>query len=331
MNEEKKNKKTKPVNDKRWLYSFSVNRTVEVEEKEKTTNDKGEDITVVKKVETQKPVTFAIKKPNRKLFDEGELFYGVALSEGIKAGLLTKALLAKRYENDGGSLSEPEKKRYSELYLEIFEKENELQKAQLNLENATEAEKKEKIGDILSEMAEMRRELQNIEADQSAIFDQTAENRAKNKTIMWWVLQLSHQKDVVTGTYNEVFEGSDYDSRLGSYDVIEEKDEDFLNEGVKKLAYFTSFWYSGQANTKEDFENIADYLKEQEDAYSDSLQEEDEESEENKEVAGEAFDLSKDLAEKKPAKKKTKVKVKVEEKKLENVEKSTAEESTAVE
>ena len=38
------------------------------------------------------------------MFDEGELFYGVTLSQGIKSGLLTKAQLAKRYDNDGGFL-----------------------------------------------------------------------------------------------------------------------------------------------------------------------------------------------------------------------------------
>ena len=123
---------TKKVN--KWLYRFSVNKEIETEVSEKSKNDKGEEVTVTKKVKTEEPVWFGLRKPGRRLFDEGELFYGVQLSEGIKAGLLTKALLAKRYENDGGFLSDPEKERYANLYVQLFEKENELQKVQLNLE-----------------------------------------------------------------------------------------------------------------------------------------------------------------------------------------------------
>ena len=120
---------------KNWLHTFSVNRdvdyTYEVTEKSKRN---GKDIKVKKTEQKSRPVLVRLKKPGRKLFDEGELYYGVKLSEGIKAGLLTRALLAKRYQNDGGSMSEPEKERYSELYLKLFEKENELQRLQVNLE-----------------------------------------------------------------------------------------------------------------------------------------------------------------------------------------------------
>ena len=56
----------------------------------------------------------------------------------------------------------------------------------------SEEEKRDKITNLLVEMSDLRRELQEFEASQSALFDQTAENRAKNKTIMWWVLQLAH-------------------------------------------------------------------------------------------------------------------------------------------
>lgn len=45
------------------------------------------------------------------------------------------------------------------------------------------------------EISELRRELIEIENSQANIFDQTAENRAKNQTIMWWVLKLSHWKE----------------------------------------------------------------------------------------------------------------------------------------
>ena len=57
--------------------------------------------------------------------DEAELYYGVRLAEGIRAGLLTRALLEKRFENDGGTRSDDENKEYKEIIekLQQFHKE----------------------------------------------------------------------------------------------------------------------------------------------------------------------------------------------------------------
>jgi hypothetical protein len=165
----------------KWLYTFQVNRDVEVEETTAKKNDKGEEIKETKTIKKTRPVKVKIRKPSRRMFDDGELYYGVKLSEGIKAGLLTRAQLAKRYEDDGGSLSDSDKERYSEVYLALFEKENQLQRYQLNLEKMSDEEKKDKISSLLIEMSDLRRELQEFEASQSALFDQTAENRAKKQ------------------------------------------------------------------------------------------------------------------------------------------------------
>ena len=106
----------------KWLYEFAVNDQKEIEQIETSQDDQGNEIKTTKKVKKIVPVKFKILKPTRKMFDDAELFYGVKLSEGIKAGLLTKALLAKRYQNDGGAMSEPEKEKYSKLYIELYNK-----------------------------------------------------------------------------------------------------------------------------------------------------------------------------------------------------------------
>ena len=51
--------------------------------------------------------------------DEAELYYGVRLAEGIKAGLLTRALLEKRFENDGGTRSDDENKEYQKIITKL--------------------------------------------------------------------------------------------------------------------------------------------------------------------------------------------------------------------
>jgi hypothetical protein len=103
------------------LFEFTLSRTVKETVTESSKNDKGETVTTEKEVTKEGPQQVFLRKPNRSLYDEAELFYGVKLSEGIKAGLLTRALLAKRFSNDGGVLSEDEKGRYADLYLKLYE------------------------------------------------------------------------------------------------------------------------------------------------------------------------------------------------------------------
>jgi len=241
----------KKLKKSKWLYEFEVKDLQEVEETEDSVNEKGEKVSITRKIKKVVPVSIKILRPSRKMYDKAELYYGVKLSEGIKAGLLTKALLAKRYEDDGGSMSEREKEEYFEAYYALLEKENEYQRLQLNLDNVDPQEKDKLMMDALYEILDLRRDLREIEEQQSSLFNQTAENRAKNQVLMWWVLQLGFvgEEPLFTGSMEE---------REEQYEVIEDAADPFLEEAVKKLAYFISFWYSGQAEEKEDFDRAAE-------------------------------------------------------------------------
>ena len=132
--------------------------------------------------------------------------------------MLPRPLLEKRYENDGGVFNEIDRDRYVDLYREIFEKENALQKAAINLEKEDEETKTRAMAEIYADLTLLRKELQEYEVRYSSLFDQTAENRSKNQTIMWWVLNLGYHKK--GKEYVPLFEGHDYDSKLDAYDVF---------------------------------------------------------------------------------------------------------------
>lgn len=274
---------------KKWLYEFFVKKTVEKKETEKSKNDKGEEVETTKTIKEESDIPLMLKKPNRKLYEQADLFYGIKLSEGIKAGLLTKSLLAKRYSNDGGFLSESDKEKYAALYLTLFELETELQRLQANLNEIPAKERKEKIKEVTVKMLETRRDLQEFELAQQSLFDQTAEVRAKNQTVMWWLLNLSLYKE--GEEVQAVFGEGDYDDRISKYDEYEEEDDPFWNEAIKKLAYFVSFWESGQASDWEDFDSIAESLEPKEEKDEKEVKEKDKQKEDkpaNKKVVKKA-------------------------------------------
>ncbi|NBW09159.1 MAG: hypothetical protein EBR82_14165 [Caulobacteraceae bacterium] len=237
------------------MFEFDIFQEKEVEKVDVSTNEKGEEVKITSKVKTTVPVKLAIKKPTRSLFDEAELFYGVKLSEGIKAGLLTRALLAKRFNNDGGVLSDEEQKEYNELYIEFFNLQNEFQKLSIKEESIRTEEEKDNIKSVIEKMNNARDRLQKYEMAQANLFEQTAENRARNKTIMWWVLQLS----LIQGDdkkFKELFNEGSYEEKLKRYDEIEESDSNLEKLALQKLLYLISFWYIGRAASQDEFEKL---------------------------------------------------------------------------
>tara|TARA_B100002019_G_scaffold259974_1_gene245718 strand:+ start:626 stop:1603 length:978 start_codon:yes stop_codon:yes gene_type:complete len=249
-----KNKKRK------WLHTFNYTKDVEVETEESVKGEDGKETIKIKKENVEKQYTVGLKSPNRRQYDEAELFNGVEISKGIKSGMLTVSLLRKRYVDDGGFMSEEEKGEYALIYIDLQNKENELQSLRLNFKDLKDQEKKDKITQVTLEIAELRRKLFEFETQRNEIFEQTAEARARNKTILWWVLHLSHIREG-EGEWVPLFNGGNYEERLESYDEIVERDEDEkLDEAVQKLAYFTSFWYNGQIKSSKDFEQISELI-----------------------------------------------------------------------
>lgn len=247
----------------KYLYTFTEVETVEVEKVEESTNENNELVKTIKKVKEEKPIEFAIKKPTRSMLDDAELFYGVKLAESIKAGMLTRTLMVKKYDKDGGIFTEGEVEKIKILLDELANLQVQYQvyltKEEKN-EELTEEDKTNKKN-LETQLGNLKIELIELENTKNNIFEQTAENRAKNKTMMWWVLHMSYKKQ--GDNYVPLFGDGTYDQRLKRYDEIEEGNDSFLNKVLIKFAYFISFWYGGKATNPEDFKAIEDYIKDQ--------------------------------------------------------------------
>ena len=248
------------------LYTFEQIKKEKVKVKETTENENGEKVTVEKEVEKEVKRGFFVRRPNRKLYDDAELYYAVKLSEGIKAGLLIKALLEKRYENDGGALSDPDIERWGSIYSDFYENQREL----VELEDKERSEEEEaRLKELKDLLNSTRSALTNFEMSQQNLFEQTAEVRARNKTILWWVLNLSYAISENGEEYSFFTDGSS-EEKLEYYDQLTEEEDEFIEEVIKKFTYLISFWYVSKVDNEEDFREM---LKEQDlDANLDTLE-----------------------------------------------------------
>jgi len=236
------------------LYSFKANQETMVEETDISKNEQGDEVKTIKKVKKEIPLEFAIKKPNRVMFEDAELFYGIRLSESIKLGLLPKALIVKRFENDGGALSSGEEKRVKELITKLSELQKDLYLYNNKSESARTENDHSNFRLNMEQVQNIRQELIEIEKTKSEIFEQTAENRARNKTIMWWVLNLAHKKE--GNDFTPFFKGETFEEKIKNYDEIEESDNEFLKKILIRFAYLITFWYVGKITDEKDFKEV---------------------------------------------------------------------------
>ena len=239
------------------LYSFSLEEEKEVEKKTTKKNKKtGEETPVVKKVKEKIPVVIKLKRPSRRELEEAELEYSVEMSRCVKKGILTKAMLYKKYSDTGGVFSEEDAKGYGVLYKEVLDLQNQYIRLD-TVEKKTE-EQKEKLEKIKEKLAANRRKIVETETSMQSLFDHTADTKAQNRLLLWYTLMLTNiqrEGDEVPENY---FKGADFEEKLEDYYEKEDKNCNLYNEIIKKTTAVLAFWFFNQASTPEEFNKLID-------------------------------------------------------------------------
>jgi len=195
---------------------------------------------------------FCILKPNRKMKEDGELFYASKLSHFISAGVLPKIVWDKIFKDSGGIISESDQKAYSDLFVEFAELRNSMDSLSTK-QNKTEDEN-ERMSFLESRLVLVRKQMQELEMAQINAFENSAEAKARNRTIVWWAANLSVEENSVTGTEPLLGSGS-MEEKLDVYDSIVENDK-FLSDCLSRLNYLITVWYLGSASSFKDFEEL---------------------------------------------------------------------------
>jgi hypothetical protein len=247
------------MNIKNFLYEFEAKHVLKKED--------GSNETLLKK--------FAILKPNRRLREDGELFYAAETSRFAKAGVLPKAAWNTILSNGGGSISEKEREIYGGLLIKFRDASFELQSILIKAETERTQNEKKRADEIIVELEEIRKEIQSFESSQIAIFENTAEAKARNRTILWWILNLSQEYQ--EGSYGPMFNGETFQDKLDQYDFLEEteSEDDFKFSVVRRLTYLVTLWFLGKAESFEAFKEFDEgFLQEKEEVVLEDRQSE---------------------------------------------------------
>lgn len=240
----------------RYIYETTVDKQIE-EPKVEIREENGEKIEVKKTVKTVKPIKLAILKPDRKLYKGAEIFYAKSLSEYLKIGLMPYSLVAKRYANDGGVLTNLEAQKLENLKAES----RELEAIFYSVITSETEEDRKKKNDALRRINEINTEVNNISNVYSDIYDNTAEIKSRNDTIEWWVLNLLYIED--EKGFKPFFGEGTYEDKIQKLEATEEGENPFELEVIKKLSYLISFWFTAKNSTEKlDFDSMDKLYKE---------------------------------------------------------------------
>tara|TARA_Y100000310_G_C20625268_1_gene785488 strand:- start:941 stop:1717 length:777 start_codon:yes stop_codon:yes gene_type:complete len=247
------------------IYKFTVDMVREVEEKtkEKRKNKetgKNEEIEVTKQVEKKIPYTVIVKEPTRRQLEEADMEYSIEISRCIKKGILTKAMLAKKYSDTGGILTEKDAERLVDLYGELAELESEAAKLGIITAGTEKSKMSDKAKEMNGKIALARREIVSLESSYQSLFNHTADIKSQNRVILWYMTHLSHYQTSDMEKPEPVFQGDDFEAKISDYYQKDEKDDKLFRLIQSKLAAITSYWYFSASPSTAEFDKLISEL-----------------------------------------------------------------------
>ena len=244
------------------LYTFTIDEEKEVEKSHTRTSKKtGEKTTVTKKVKEKVPIEVKIKRPSRRELEDAELEYSVEMSRCVKKGILTKAMLYKKYSDTGGVFSESDAEDYGKLFKEVLNLQNEYVRLDSTDKDKRTEKQTKRLEEIKDELSAAKRQMVEVESSMHTLFDHTADIKAQNRLILWYTLMLTHIQREDDDEPVPYFVGEDFEQKIEDYYAKEEESTDFYLEVIKKITTVLAFWFFNQASTPEEFNALIEQME----------------------------------------------------------------------
>ena len=246
--------------EQKILYKFSIDKDVEETVESVRKNKKtGEETITKRKVKKKEPVEVQIKRPNRRELEEAELEYSVEMSNCIKKGILTKAMLGKKYSDTGGLFSQDDSTDYADMYKKALDMQNEYMRLETVKKRTAVQEKR--FEDLKFEISMNKKKIVEFESNFQSLFDHTADVRAQNKVLLWYCLHLTYVYNEEKDKFEPYFEGDTFEDKTEFYYELEEQDDPFYTELIRKASTTLAFWFFNQASSQEEFEDLMDKVE----------------------------------------------------------------------
>lgn len=241
------------MNNIKTLYTFSIIVNREIDEVTTTETD-GKVITETIKAKKPVEIFFAFKKPSRSERELAEEERAIWWSKYVERGILPEAQLLKLYLNGGGILSEDQKKEYTDLRVQLFDKGKEH-----TIATVVNKDNKDEHTRLYREYLDLRDKVLAFEQEQSSFFENTAEAKSRVKVADYLVTNLSYWREAVDKPWIPFFKGVNSIEKASDLTNKEEASDELYLLSKDYLYFLASFLFASGYNATT--ESIDEYLK----------------------------------------------------------------------
>lgn len=241
------------------IYEFEIKTSVEIEKVE-TKEENGSTISITKKEVEEKPIFFAIKKPSRVEKEEGEMYRAVHFAKCVESGIITQAALRKKYGDTGGIYTNEEEQEYSILRQKLKENIEQFQFIGSGSSDLSKEEKEKREKELLKEMFDIRNLIVEFENSATLFYQDTAESKARNKLIEYFILTLTLFKENDGDEWKPFFKGSSIGEKLQYLSNLEDNEDKIYLQVGEKLAFIITLILTSPNITKEEIKSLQEDL-----------------------------------------------------------------------
>lgn len=210
-------------------------------------------------------IKVAFVKPSHSEIEDAEYVYAQKFNKLLNDGFLSKAMMAKRFNDIGGSVSDKDVedigKNIKELYdnkriIEFFEGSKDLTEEQKN--------KLEKAKD---RYFFLQKEITDYTNNVNSMYNQSADSKAESHMIKWFVLNNSFYYEKIRKGEDlkeeafSIFEGNSFEDKNSNFqqifenenkdDVSSKRKRHIAKESILTLQRIAALWYQGLAGDQE--------------------------------------------------------------------------------
>jgi len=241
------------------LYSFDITRDIVTKTPYTKKTKKGE-VEAFRNKTSKKNTKIVIEKPSISDIEKAEFFFGQKYNEYINAGFLTKAMLLNKIGETGTSSVSEEVRDAVIEYLEA----SRVIEFYDGADKLTDDQQK-KLDEAKKKFAETQMLVHEHESNVRGQYSQTAETKAEEKMIEWFIFNFSYYEDEVDGekTYFPLFEGNSFGEKRSFFlELSEDKEDierrdvlnakDIFDESFDMIAKAINIWYNKLGSNKEE-------------------------------------------------------------------------------
>ena len=223
------------------LFSY----TLPLKQKQEITETLPNGDKITKSVDKESLVKIIIKEPSRKEIQDAKDVYNREWSRCVTNGIVTRAILDKKYRAENGIFTPSEIKNLEDTQKRIKEIREEY--SVLDKIPNKSVEDNEKINDLLNEFSNIQKGLDELENLNEDLYSNTAESISKQKEIMYNILYLSYIEE--RGRPVPLIDGDSLEDKLENYDVILDKNDEkskLYYKIIERNGYFVNMLSRGK-------------------------------------------------------------------------------------